>query len=185
MMKPFLLTLSITFSLAVANLQAQDYYTGKDTIKTATETFVVKNYGSYFSVQNVKNVKMNAFQYDTKTGKLLSMAETGFPTAQPDKAMFAEILKEVFTKEEIAKFSNDGRNGIGLYFVIEPNSGKTLEVKFEILNIPESNNPIMLSVPVSKLERLELLMKQKLIWSVPKSKKWKYVSDIRAPYGYF
>ncbi len=184
-MKPLLLTLSITFSLAAANLQAQDYYTGKDTIKTATETFVVKNYGSYFSVQNVKNVKMNAFQYDTKTEKLLSEAETGFPSAQPDKQMFETILNEVFTKEEIAKYSNDGRNGIGLYFVIEPNTGRTLEVKFEINNCPEINNPIILSVPASKLERLELLMKQKLIWSIPKSNKWKNVSDIRAPYGYF
>jgi hypothetical protein len=184
-MKSRLNILLFTFLISIYSVRAQDYYTGKDTIKTATETFVVKNYGSYFSVQNVKNVKMNAFQYDTKTGKLLSEAETGFPTAQPDKAMFAEILKEVFTEEEIAKYSNDGRNGIGLYFVIEPNSGKTLEVEFEILNIPESNNPIMLSVPVSKLERLELLMKQKLFWLVPASNKWKNVSDIRAPYGYF
>lgn len=96
-MKPLLLTLSIIFSLASANLQAQDYYTGKDTIKTAKETFVVNNYGSYFSAQNVKNAKMNAFQYDTKTGKLLSEAETGFPSAQPDKQMSETILNEVFT----------------------------------------------------------------------------------------
>lgn len=184
-MKPFLLTLSITLSLAAANLQAQDYYTGKDTIKTATETFVVNNYGSYFSVQNVKNVKMNAFQYDTKTGKPLSMAKTGFPSAQPDKAMFAEILKEVFTKEEIARYSQNGNNGLRMYFVIEPNTGKTLEVKFYLFNLPDNHNPILLSIPVCKLERLEILIKEKLIWLVPASNEWKNVSDIRAPYGYF
>lgn len=184
-MKSLLYIILFTFLISIYSVQAQDYYTGKDTVKTATETFVVKNYGIFFSVQNVKNVKMNAFQYDTKTGKLLSMAETGFPSAQPDKQMFETILYEVFTKEEIARYSQNGNNGLRMYFVIEPKTGKTLEVKFYLFNLPYNHNPILLSIPICKLERFETLMKQKLFWLVPASNKWKNVSDIRAPYGYF
>jgi predicted AlkP superfamily pyrophosphatase or phosphodiesterase len=99
--------------------------------------------------------------------------------------MFETILNEVFTKEEIARYSQNGNNGLRMYFVIESKTGKTLEVKFYLFNLPYNHNPILLSIPICKLERLETLMKQKLIWSIPKSNKWKNVSDIRAPYGYF
>jgi len=184
-MKRRLIILLAALPLAAIALHGQDYYSGKDTVRTSTASYKVIHYDDYISVQNVNNVRMLSFQYDTKTGELLSMAQTGFPRADPDKAMFAEILKEVFTEEEIARYSQNGNNGMGMYFVIEPKTGKTLEVEFELNNSPHNHNPILLSIPVCKLERLETLMKEKLIWKTPHSDCWKNVSDIRAPYGYF
>lgn len=144
--------------------QAQiDYYSGHDIIKGDVYTYAVTHNIDYVIVENVNNIKSREPIIWTNTGER-AMYETR-PLAEKDSKKLREIVLRVFTKKEIRKYTKS-KNRFDVGVIIDPKTGSTLEVGFTLSNKERYNDPILLSIPLSKIEQLETLLKQELYWKV-------------------
>ena len=102
------------------------------------------------------------------------MAETR-PGAVRDDKTIRRIVRKVFTRKEIRKYTRS-KNNIEIGVAIDPHTGKTIEVDFTITDYDAFNDPVLLSIPITKLEQMEQLFKEELVWGInPRSENASYI----------
>lgn len=159
----------------VSGAHAQvDYYSACDTIKGVEIVYIVTHdeYGGVY-FENAKNSLMNEPIVWTDTG-VRAIPET-MPFAERDNKIVNEIIHKVFTKKEIKQFRKS-KNIAEVGVIIDPMTGKSMEVAYTLTNLKEFNDPLLYSIPIQKFELLEILIKQELVWKVsPESKKASHI----------
>ena len=88
--------------------------------------------------------------------------------ADSDYEKFEQIVKLVFSSEEIKKYK-EASGSIYLGYVVDPDSGRILEVRFDFW-IPD-NDLTLLSIPIEKLWKLESLLKEQLVCHISEALK--------------
>lgn len=170
-----LLCLTFTTCYISISIYAQDYYSGKALIEGHDIEYVVTEIGGLVHIENLANIKSHAPIIWMDEGKI-AMWETR-PMAECDYRTIRNNVLKVFKRNEIRKYSK-GNNHIEIGFIIDPLSGKTIEVSFTLCNDQSREDNLLLSIPIEKIEQLELLLKQNLYWKVaPGSEKASHIGQ--------
>ena len=126
----------------VSGAHAQvDYYSACDTIKGVEIVYIVTHdeYGGVY-FENAKNSLMNEPIVWTDTG-VRAIPET-MPFAERDNKIVNEIIHKVFTKKEIKQFRKS-KNIAEVGVIIDPMTGKSMEVAYTLTNLKEFNDPLL------------------------------------------
>ena len=156
------LFINVALSTQVAFAQV-DYYSKCDTIKGEEIEYNVTHERNWIFIENVNNQLSSEPIIWTDTGQF-AMGETR-PGAGRDEKKIRSIVRRVFTRKEIRKYTKS-KTAVEIGVAIDSKTGKSLEVGFTIENFESFNDPILLSIPISKFEKLEQLIKEELLWKV-------------------
>ena len=153
--------------------QMADYYSGRDIIRVGDTQYDVLHYENWVILENLNNRILH---------KPITWRDTGEPilgdprpSAELDELKVNEIINQVFTKEEINSYTSSN-NYLSIGVVIDSQTGKSLEAGFILTNSRDYDDPIMLSIPIQKIEQLEELITKDLIWVV--TPEWNNASHI-------
>ena len=150
-----------------------DYYSDCDTIIGNSIVYKVFHDKHFVMIENITNKMSHEPIIWTDTGEK-AYAETR-PSAKMDVKTVRKILRKVFTKKEIKQF-NKSNDIAEIGVVIDPQTGKSLEVQFVLSNYEENDCPRMYSIPIQNIEQLEILIKQNLYWKItPLSEKASHI----------
>jgi hypothetical protein len=152
----------------------EDYYSGYNTIKGVEIEYSIihDDYGGVF-FENVRNTLMDQPIIWNNTGER-AIPET-MPFAERDEKKIREIIQKVFTRKEIKKYRKS-QNIAEIGVIIDPMTGRSIEVAFTLTNLKEYDDPILFSIPIQKFELLEILIKQELLWEVaPEAEKASHI----------
>lgn len=121
-------------------------------------------------VENQANCLRNNLRYKVGSNPVVYYSEvTGMGHfADSDYEKFEQIVKLVFSSEEIKKYK-EASGFIYLGYVVDPDSGRILEVRFDFW-IPD-NDLTLLSIPIEKLWKLESLLKEQLVCHISEALK--------------
>ncbi len=151
----------IVFSVS---LYGQDYYTGKTILMCDDVTYKVTHYSftNDILVENQANCMRSSLRYKVASSPVIYYSEaTGMGHfADSDSVMFAQAVREAFSDYEVRKYKK-ASGAVYLTYVINPDSGRVLEVRFDFW-LPD-NDLTLLSIPVEKLWKLESLIKQRMV----------------------
>lgn len=144
---------------------AQDYYSGKTEITCDNLTYNVIDFTKYGNIyiENATNHMRDQLRYKVGSNpvKYYSYAHGMGHFADFDEALLRDIVRVIFTDEEIAKFT--ACPGIvELKCVVDPDSRRVLEVEYVLL-FKEDPAKTVLSIPVEKLAALEVALKDRMI----------------------
>ena len=164
-MKSFnlLITIAIALTHLQANCQTVDYYTGRTFAEGRFINYRIANDKNSVVVSNENNRIIGSPILWLDTGEY-AMAETR-PGAVRDDKTIRRIVRKVFTRKEIRKYTRS-KNNIEIGVAIDPHTGKTIEVDFTITDYDAFNDPVLLSIPITKLEQMEQLFKEELVWGI-------------------
>lgn len=175
-MKTTLITLIALLAAITAQssyAQMVDYYSGRDNIRVGDTQYNIFHYENWVILENDNNRILH---------KPITWKDTGEPilgdprpSAELDEVKVNEITHQVFTQEEIDRYTSSN-NYLSIGVVIDSQTGKTLEAGFILTNIRDYDDPIMLSIPIQKIEQLEELITKDLIWVV--TPEWNNASHI-------
>ena len=96
--------------------------------------------------------------------------------ADVDTTSFNSIVRSVFTPEEIRRYT-DARGGIYIGFVVDPNSGRVLEVRFDLTANKQDTGVFTELLTMEKFYQLEKQFKENLVCGISeklKSQKQSY-----------
>ena len=88
--------------------------------------------------------------------------------ATSDAVQFKKIVRDVFSDDEINTYAKS-QGSVFLTYVVDPDSGKVLEVSFRIgIN---NGDKTLLAIPIEKFYKLEVLIKQRLVCHISEALK--------------
>ena len=150
----------------IMSAQSQnDYYSKQDTIiKGAYYTYALKIRENSVWLENIENKESHKSIIWTHTGEK-AMFET-LPWAYLDDDIeVGKLIRRVFSNKEIREYRKN-LNFFEVGVIVDPATGATLEVGFTIPYSQSNNDNILLPIPISKLEEIEMLFKQELYFEV-------------------
>lgn len=140
----------------------QDYYKGRTTVKgiKSEYTVIYENHedGNVIISNKANNGRLfKGFPYLLDTKEIIFYTEN----IEFDQNTLKKILKAVFTKKELDKFGRDGCE-IFLDMEINPKTGKAIELsKINLAGLA------FRSIPITRIERLEKIIKKRLPIIIP------------------
>ncbi len=145
-------------------LYGQNYYMGKSLLRYNDVNYKITHYSfnNDILIENQANCLRDNLRYKVGSSSVVYYSDaTGMGHfADSDQEKFEQIVKLVFSSEEIRKYK--GASGaIYLGYVVNPDTGRVLEVRFDFW-IPD-NDLTLLSIPIEKLWKLESLLKEQLV----------------------
>ena len=88
--------------------------------------------------------------------------------ATSDAVQFKKIVRDVFSDDEVNTYAKS-QGSVFLTYVVDPDSGKVLEVSFRIgIN---NGDKTLLAIPIEKYYKLEVLIKQRLVCHISEALK--------------
>ena len=167
----------------IMSAQSQnDYFSGNDTIIGTYYTYAVTQRAKYLLLENIENKESHKSIIWTHTGEK-AMFET-LPWAYLDDDIeVGKLIRRVFSNKEIREYRKN-LNFFEVGVIVDPATGATLEVGFTIPYSQSNNDNILLPIPISKLEEIEMLFKQELYWIVaPGSEKASHIEHTIHPFS--
>jgi hypothetical protein len=145
-------------------LYGQNYYAGKDSLLCNGVNYRIKHYSftNDILIENKANFLRNNLRHKVGSNPVVYYSEaTGMGHfADSDNEKFQQIVSQVFSDEEIRLYKT-ASGSVYLSYVVDPVGGKVLEVRFDIC-LPD-NDMTMLSIPIGKFWKLEILLKEQLV----------------------
>lgn len=151
---------------------AQNYYTGKRDVYSSDGTrYLITDYSEEdwrtksVYIKNEGNFITDDFRYklDSTSGEYYSWA-TGMGTfADVNDSVFYACVRQVFTEEEIARYSAVPSSSILVKFAVNPETGQVWEVEYDITF---ENDRTFLSIPIDKFHALENALKSHPVCSI-------------------
>lgn len=160
-----------TFLLLVAaDAFCQDYYSDKTRVKGDHIEYNVtkKEFTStiIIELEDTCNVLSGQWPYDNAKGQYYNFANHPWPLPRPDEKILETIVDSVFSADEKDRYSNSGKHfHLAAEFKVDPQTCRLIEVVFVLEYSLDDKR--MLSIPISKIEQLEVAMKRDLIFQVP------------------
>ena len=158
---PFLLTTFFTIAAS-----SQDYYSGKTEIACYGEVYKILSASDFLYLSNKKNHIIDELRYKVGSNPVRYYSyATGMGTpADIDYDKYDEIVRKVFTDEEIEKYSRYGF--IIIRYCVDTQTGRTLEVEFvSWYKKGVTGNPYN-AIPIEKFYELEKLLKAEMVCSL-------------------
>ncbi|MCH3939824.1 MAG: DUF5043 domain-containing protein [Bacteroidales bacterium] len=158
---PFLLTTFFTIAAS-----SQDYYSGKTEIACYGEVYKILSASDFLYLSNKKNHLIDELRYKVGSNPVRYYSyATGMGTpAGIDYDKYDEIVRKVFTDEEIEKYSRYGF--IIIRYCVDTQTGRTLEVEFvSWYKKGVTGNPYN-AIPIEKFYELEKLLKAEMVCSL-------------------
>ena len=143
-------------------LNAQDYYTGKDTLMYSGIVFQIENYAPLDHSLYIKNASNHV--RDTMIYKRGSCPReyyslrTGYPMAFPIAERIDSVVQVVFSPDERERYTNHPGT-IVIKFALDPDTGSVLETEF-FVDLKQSSDKTIYSIPIEKYYLLETKLKQ-------------------------
>ena len=145
---------------------SQDYYSGKTEIACYGEVYKILSASDFLYLSNKKNHLIDELRYKVGSNPVRYYSDaTGMGTpAGIDYDKYDEIVRKVFTDEEIEKYSRYGF--IIIKYCVDTQTGRTLEVEF-ITRYKKgvTGNPYN-AIPIEKFYELEKLLKAEMVCSL-------------------
>ena len=158
---PFLLTTFFTIAAS-----SQDYYSGKTEIACYGEVYKILSASDFLYLSNKKNHLIDELRYKVGSNPVRYYSDAtrmGTP-ADIDYDKYDEIVRKVFTDEEIEKYSRYGF--IIIRYCVDTQTGRTLEVEFvSWYKKGVTGNPYN-AIPIEKFYELEKLLKAEMVCSL-------------------
>ena len=158
---PFLLTTFFTIAAS-----SQDYYSGKTDIACYGEVYKILSASDFLYLSNKKNHLIDELRYKVGSNPVRYYSDAtrmGTP-ADIDYDKYDEIVRKVFTDEEIEKYSRYGF--IIIRYCVDTQTGRTLEVEFvSWYKKGVTGNPYN-AIPIEKFYELEKLLKAEMVCSL-------------------
>lgn len=153
----YILTIALCYE---AN--AQDYYSNVDSLEYAGVKYRITHYPGDIYIENAENCMRNEFRYKMGSDPIVYYTyATGMGHfAEPNTVKFNELVRKVFSEEEIKEYSNSP-DAVFLTYVVDPGNGEILEVSFRVRIYKEDKT--LLAIPIKKFYELEMLIKQHLV----------------------
>ncbi len=153
---------AILLTFAAVSSSAQDYYSNKEYIKYNGIRYRVTHYPGSVYVENAANYMRETPRYKVGSDPILyyTYASGMGHMAVSDTIQFKKIVGKVFSDEEISAYAKS-QGSVFLTYVVDPDSGKVLEVNFRV-GINNGDNTL-LAIPIEKFYKLEVLIKQRLV----------------------
>ena len=137
-----------------------DYYSKQDTIiKGAYYTYALKIRENSVWLENIENEECHKPIIWTHIGEKATW-ET-LPVADIDDIEVGKLVRRVFSNREIRKYRKN-LNSFNVGVIVDPATGGTWEVGFGLPIVQSNNDSILLPIPLTKIEQLEMLFKQEL-----------------------
>ena len=165
----------IVFLLCMAYSSTKTEVTCRDityklwTIHDKYDTYFIENKANHMRDQlryEVGSDPVHYYSYATGMGEF----------ADVDTTSFNSIVRSVFTPEEIRRYT-DARGGIYIGFVVDPNSGRVLEVRFDLTANKQDTGVFTELLTMEKFYQLEKQFKENLVCGISeklKSQKQSY-----------
>ena len=158
---PFLLTTFFTIAAS-----SQDYYSGKTEIACYGEVYKILSASDFLYLSNKKNHLIDELRYKVGSNPVRYYSDAtrmGTP-ADIDYDKYDEIVRKVFTDEEIEKYSRYGF--IIIRYCVDTQTGRTLEVEFvSWYKKGVTGNPYN-AIPIEKFYELEKFLKAEMVCSL-------------------
>lgn len=170
-MKQGLVT-AIFVAVVALSASAQNYYTGRTDVYSSDGTrYLIKDYSEKdwriksIYIKYEGNYLRDDYRYklDSTSGEYYSWA-TGMGTfADVNDSIFYACVRQVFTEEEIARYSAVPSSSILVKFAVNPETGQVWEVEYDITF---ENDRTFLSIPIDKFHALENALKSHPVCSI-------------------
>ena len=162
-----LIILSLTLAMAFPPpASSQDYYSGKTEIACYGEVYKILSASDFLYLSNKKNHLIDELRYKVGSNPVRYYTyATGMGTpAGIDYDKYDEIVRKVFTDEEIGKYSRYGF--IIIRYCVDTQTGRTLEVEFvSWYKKGVTGNPYN-AIPIEKFYELEKFLKAEMVCSL-------------------
>ena len=159
-----LIILSLTLAMAFPPpASSQDYYSGKTDIACYGEVYKILSASDFLYLSNKKNHLIDELRYKVGSNPVRYYTyATGMGTpAGIDYDKYDEIVRKVFTDEEIEKYSRYGF--IIIKYCVDTQTGRTLEVEFvSWYKKGVTGNPYN-AIPIEKFYELEKFLKAEMV----------------------
>ena len=142
---------------------SQDYYSGKTEIACNGEVYKISRASKGLYLSNKKNHLIDELRYKVGSNPVRYYSyATGMGTpADIDYDKYGEIVRKVFTDEEIEKYSRHGF--IIIRYCVDTQTGRTLEVEFvSWYKKGVTGNPYN-AIPIEKFYELEKFLKAEMV----------------------
>ena len=142
---------------------SQDYYSGKTEIACYGEVYKISRASKGLYLSNKKNHLIDELRYKVGSNPVRYYSyATGMGTpADIDYDKYDEIVRKVFTDEEIEKYSRYGF--IIIRYCVDTQTGRTLEVEFvSWYKKGVTGNPYN-AIPIEKFYELEKFLKAEMV----------------------
>jgi len=153
------------------SVYSQDLYKGHTSMKGMNNEYVIEYEEHAVTISNKANTHPVYPYYDDPYFLDTKELVKPYPTLELDKKALDEIVNTVFTPEEVEKYDYNSWGNLHFNLVINPRTGKVSEIRsifmFTINGVRGSRNPILLSIPITKIEELETLIKERIVFDIP------------------
>lgn len=159
--------IAVLFNITLAaQNKYPDYYSNTKTVKGDKITFIVKSDTSfhsllYFSIYNSLNIYDSDKQFHRADGTRY------FPGAYIDDEIFKKAFYGTFSIERAKLLFNSIEGAMWITYIIDSQTGKTLEVYFSLRYYKEDKEHTVFSMTPLELETFEMNIKKFMIWQVP------------------
>lgn len=165
-----IISILVLISVFSLNTEAQDYYSSKEYVEYNNVRYRVTHYPGSVYVGNTANHMREVPRHKVGSGPTVyyTYASGMGHMATSDAVQFKKIVRDVFSDDEINTYAKS-QGSVFLTYVVDPDSGKVLEVSFRIgIN---NGDKTLLAIPIEKFYKLEVLIKQRLVCHISEALK--------------
>ena len=165
-----IISILVLISVFSLNTEAQDYYSSKEYVEYNNVRYRVTHYPGSVYVGNTANHMREIPRHKVGSDPTVyyTYASGMGHMATSDAAQFKKIVRDVFSDDEVNTYAKS-QGSVFLTYVVDPDSGKVLEVSFRIgIN---NGDKTLLAIPIEKFYKLEVLIKQRLVCHISEALK--------------
>ena len=165
-----IISILVLISVFSLNTEAQDYYSSKEYVEYNNVRYRVTHYPGSVYVGNTANHMREVPRHKVGSDPTVyyTYASGMGHMATSDAVQFKKIVRDVFSDDEINTYAKS-QGSVFLTYVVDPDSGKVLEVSFRIgIN---NGDKTLLAIPIEKFYKLEVLIKQRLVCHISEALK--------------
>lgn len=165
-----IISILVLISVFSLNTEAQDYYSSKEYVEYNNVRYRVTHYPGSVYVGNTANHMREVPRHKVGSDSTVyyTYASGMGHMATSDAVQFKKIVRDVFSDDEINTYAKS-QGSVFLTYVVDPDSGKVLEVSFRIgIN---NGDKTLLAIPIEKFYKLEVLIKQRLVCHISEALK--------------
>lgn len=152
-----IISILVLISVFSLNTEAQDYYSSKEYVEYNNVRYRVTHYPGSVYVGNTANHMREVPRHKVGSDPTVyyTYASGMGHMATSDAVQFKKIVRDVFSDDEINTYAKS-QGSVFLTYVVDPDSGKVLEVSFRIgIN---NGDKTLLAIPIEKFYKLEVLI---------------------------
>ena len=165
-----IISILVLISVFSLNTEAQDYYSSREYVEYNNVRYRVTHYPGSVYVGNTANHMREVPRHKVGSDPTVyyTYASGMGHMATSDAVQFKKIVRDVFSDDEINTYAKS-QGSVFLTYVVDPDSGKVLEVSFRIgIN---NGDKTLLAIPIEKFYKLEVLIKQRLVCHISEALK--------------